>query len=152
MAGRRRGSALAKVEIDFLILSDSAQVVGQKLYVLGGGWNRILAGGYPANHPMAICVGVLVPWTLTDEAHTVTVQIVDQDGNPVTPPLKAELKVGRPVDLEPGTPQRLIFAIQGIIGIPRQGSYVVQATVGEVSRSAGFHALIKPGMPVAGNQ
>ena len=138
---KRRGPT-PKVEIDFVMLADTAEVVNQKLYMLGGAWNVVWAKAYPANHPMAIAVGILVPWALTDEDHTVTVELKDQDENPIAPILTAQAKVGRPVNLKPGTAQRLMFVVQGIFGIPRAGSYVVRATVGDVSRSASFDAVM----------
>lgn len=139
---------MPSVEIDFVLLADSAQVLNQKLYMLGGGWNQLFAGAFPANHPMAIAVGVLVPWALTDDAHTVTVDLADADGNLIAPTVKAELRVGRPPTLRPGSVQRATFAIQGTIGIPRAGSYSVRASVAEVTRSTGFDAVVLPGMPV----
>lgn len=145
---RRAKQPLPQAEIDFVVLADSAQVVQQKLYLLGGGWNQLSAGAYPANHPMAIAVGVLVPWALTDETHAITVDMVDEDGNPIAQTITAELKVGRPPNLKRGSTQRAMFSIQGIIGIPRAGSYTVRARVGEAVRSTSFDALVVPGMPV----
>ena len=123
------------------MLADAAEVTAnQKLYLLGGGWNQLWTKAFPTNHPMAIAIGVLVPWPLTDETHVITVEIRDQDGNPIAPTVNAELKVGRPVNLKQGSTQRLMFVVQGFFGIPRAGAYAVRAAVGEVTRSASFDA------------
>jgi hypothetical protein len=40
-------------------LADSVQSVDGKLYVLGAGWNRLAAGGFPARHDR-VGIGVLL--------------------------------------------------------------------------------------------
>ena len=48
------------LEPDFLILADSAQVQGEKLFMLGGGWSQIWAKTFPAQHQMAVAAGILL--------------------------------------------------------------------------------------------
>ena len=54
------------ITADFLILADAAQVQGEKLYMLGGGWSLIWAKEFPAQHQMAVAAGILVPWMETN--------------------------------------------------------------------------------------
>ena len=92
-----------------LLLADSAQAVGGKLYVLGGGWSII--GPDPA--PMALAIKIEVPWSETNVRHSVEVQLLTADGEPVTADgaagpepisVRADFEVGRPPGLKPGTP------------------------------------------------
>jgi len=92
------------------MLADSAQAVGGKLYVLGGGWS--LTGPDPA--PGAIVMDVKVPWDERDLEHTLRWELVDADGQPVLVPtphgfqplfMEAQLKLDGPFDgVKPGTP------------------------------------------------
>jgi len=64
------------------MLADSAQEVGGKLYILGGGWS--ITGPDPV--PMAIALKLEVPWDRTNEQHSLLLELVDEDGNPVIVP------------------------------------------------------------------
>ena len=99
-----------------MMLADSAQSVGGKLYILGGGWN--LAGPQPV--PSAIALLIEVPWDQANRRHTWRLALFDEDGRPVVMPtangeqavqLAADFEVGRPPGLKPGTPLTVPLAI-----------------------------------------
>lgn len=91
-----------------LILCDFAQVADGKLTIVGGGWN---ARG--PNSSMSIGILVGVPWTDTNEKHTWSLELLDQDGRVVELPAQAgpsrtlriegAIEVGRPAGVPPGT-------------------------------------------------
>jgi len=93
-----------------MMLADSAQEVGGKLYILGGGWS--ITGPVPM--PMAIALKLEVPWDRTNEPHSLLLELVDEDGTPVLVaddqgeqvPLQVtgEFEAGRPAGVRPGTP------------------------------------------------
>jgi hypothetical protein len=88
-----------------LLLCDSAQAVGDKLYILGAGWS--FTG--PVIGPMALAILVQIPWTETNQPHRVRVELVDADGQPIlieSDPVLIEgtLEVGRPPGHPAGTP------------------------------------------------
>lgn len=93
-----------------MMLADSAQEVGGKLYILGGGWS--ITGPEPV--PMAIALKLEVPWDRTNEQHSLLLELLDEDGNPVLVedqegervPLQitGAFEAGRPVGIRPGTP------------------------------------------------
>jgi len=92
-----------------LMLADSAQAVNGKLYILGGGWSIRKA----APTPSAIALKIEVPWTETNRKHTLKLELVDSDFQPVlvqTPAgnsplvIEGEFEVGRPPGLIPGSP------------------------------------------------
>jgi hypothetical protein len=94
-----------------MMLADSAQEVGGKLYILGGGWS--ITGPDPV--PMAIALKLEVPWDRTNEQHSLLLELLDDDGNPVMVegpeehgqvPLQVtgDFEAGRPPGIKPGTP------------------------------------------------
>jgi hypothetical protein len=93
-----------------MMLADAAQEVGGKLYILGGGWS--ITGPDPL--PMAIALKLEVPWDRTNEQHSLLIELLDDDGNPVlvegpeedAVPLQVtgEFEAGRPPGIKPGTP------------------------------------------------
>jgi hypothetical protein len=98
-----------------MLLADSVQAVGGKLYILGGGWS---VTGPPTACGIAILIEV--PWDQTNQKHPWRLELLDSDGQPVvveTPtgaqPLAftGEVEVGRPPGLKPGTPIGVPLAI-----------------------------------------
>ena len=62
-----------------LMLADFAQVVGGKLFINGGGWS--IMGPQPT--PFAIVLDVKVPWHGINVDHTLRLDLLDADGQPV---------------------------------------------------------------------
>lgn len=98
-----------------MLLADSVQAVGGKLYILGGGWSIT---GPPT--PCGIAILIEVPWDQTNRKHPWKLELLDSDGEPVlveTPvgeqrlAFEGEVEVGRPPGLRPGTPIAVPLAI-----------------------------------------
>ncbi|MBA3560097.1 MAG: hypothetical protein H0W30_16030, partial [Gemmatimonadaceae bacterium] len=68
-----------------LMLADSAQVADGKLYVLGGGWSLIVPGG-----PFAVCGIIDIPWHAGTDWHTLRLELIDGDGEPVRVPVDGQ--------------------------------------------------------------
>jgi hypothetical protein len=93
-----------------MMLADSAQEVGGKLYILGGGWS--ITGPDPV--PMAIALKLEVPWDRTNVQHSLLLELLDEDGEPVLVPgaddeevplqVTGDFEAGRPPGIKPGTP------------------------------------------------
>ena len=103
-----------------MLLADFAQVADGKLIVVGGGWS--LTGPEPT--PFGIAILVHVPWDQANRRHTLRLELVDADGQPVTFPVDddgeerqivflddVEFEVGRPAGIKPGTPLELPLAV-----------------------------------------
>lgn len=95
-----------------MLLCDSAQVAGGKLFILGGG----LASIGPKPQPLAIALQITVPWDRANIAHEWRIDLVDEDGQPVQIKekpvvLKGRFEAGRPAGLQPGTPLGVSLAI-----------------------------------------
>lgn len=100
-----------------MLLADSAQAVGGKLYILGGGWSVI--GPDPA--PSAIAIKIDVPWTESNKRHRLDLALLDEDGRPALVPtpvgtsvpiqISGDFEVGRPPGLRPGTDLGVVLAL-----------------------------------------
>ena len=106
----------AATDIDAtMLLCDSAQAVGGKLYVLGGGWT-MLAKVQPRAR-MSLAVKLSVPWSRANEKiHVEAVLITDQGAEVMADedqPVRAEgdLELGRPAGLRAGTPLDATFVM-----------------------------------------
>jgi hypothetical protein len=90
-----------------MLLCEAAQSVGGKLYILGGGFSRVLLVQPPITMALAVHVGI--PWTEANQPYDVTVSLLNVDSTPVQiagQPIRVEarLEVGRPPGLQHGTP------------------------------------------------
>ena len=105
-----------------MMLADYAVVADDKLTIVGGGWSII--GPDPA--PFGIGILVLVPWDQANTRHTMRLELLDADGNPVlgrdeddedaeAEPIvfldELEFEVGRPPGIKPGTPLEFMIAV-----------------------------------------
>jgi hypothetical protein len=98
-----------------MLLCDFAEEVGGKLYIMGGGWSRILKSGLPT--PMSLAVKLSIPWDQAETLHKVTIRLVTVDGELVAKegqPVRVmgEIGAGKPPGLRPGTPLDLPFAVR----------------------------------------
>lgn len=91
---------------DVFMLCDAATAVDGKLFVLGGGWDRIWVPTVPIVHPMIqIAIRLLVPWAETNEDIKLVVGVEDEDGSKYSPWPLAEMdfQMGRPPGVPRGT-------------------------------------------------
>ena len=81
--------------VDVALLADSVQAVRGKLFVLGGGWDTLWVGQFPARHPsLAIGLRLRVPISWRSESLRLTVELQDADGRGLLPrPLSQEIKL-----------------------------------------------------------
>ena len=108
-----------------LFLADHAEALKGKLYVTGGFWDRIFAPTFPARHPhMTVCVVVSVPWTETNQEHSLLLTLVDADGQEVGPKIEGRFDVGRPPGSRPGDTTMFQLAVNmNNVVFPKAGDY-----------------------------
>ena len=112
------------------LLADSAQAVGGKLYLLGGGWNVI----GPAPSTMALAGVLELEWDEANRPKRLRVELLTEDGVAVTVPapvgdiafvLEMDVEVGRPAGTKAGTPFNVPIALNlGPIALAPGGRYV----------------------------
>jgi len=134
------------VDIEWLILADAAQVVGNKLFLIGGGWDKLHINDFPRQHPMGIALAIKVPWNETNEQHGFEIEIVSEDGTTIQK-LGGNFEVGRPAGIKAGQDQRGQFAVNAIMQFAASGTFVVLARIdGEERRRVLFNVV--SGSPV----
>lgn len=129
-----------------VLICDSAQAVGGKLYILGAGWSRVFVVQPPL--VMALAIVVAIPWTRANEPMELRIRLLDDAGQRVTLPeqpgpleITGSLEVGRPAGLPRGTP------LDGSIAIPltltlEPGIYVWETSlVGFITDTTRFEVV-----------
>ena len=125
-------------------LADSVVSAEGKLYAQGIGWNVIAVPAFPAIHDrIGVGLVVHVPYTATNEAHSLEVRI-ETDGRVmalapggvapegVEPPrsIRADFNVGRPPQLAPGAEQLVCFAMNlNALRFEEAGIYEIVVTL-----------------------
>ncbi|MHB8671540.1 MAG: DUF6941 family protein [Acidimicrobiales bacterium] len=118
-----------------LLLADAAQVVDNKLYILGGGWS--VTGPNPV--PSALALKLEIPWDQANQRHHWELALLDTDAQPVFVQgpdgeqalvVSGEFEVGRPAGMAPGTPIDLALAVNlGPLPLPGGRRFVWELSV-----------------------
>ncbi|HZS92773.1 MAG TPA: hypothetical protein VFE42_35455 [Chloroflexota bacterium] len=131
------------LEFDFVIMADRAEMVGGKLYMMGGAWDGIIMRQVGDVSMFSVAVGVGVPWAATNMQHTLTLRIVDADANELAR-AQVEFTTGRPPQLAVGTRQRAAWALPMVVAFPGPGTYALVCTVGTVEKRIPFTVQLAP--------
>jgi len=119
-----------------MLLSDSVQAVGGKLYILGGGWS--LTGPQPG--PSALAIKIDVPWDYANRKYKFLLELVTSDGQPVTIPqpggdaaalqIAGEFEAGRPSGLIAGSYLDVVMGLNfGPLALPPGARYMWRMSV-----------------------
>ena len=126
-------------EIDFVILADFVEVIGGKLYLMGGAWDRINVRDAAQPLRFGVALGVLVPWNGTNQNHSLTAAIQDADGNQQGMLMESTFVAGRPPEWRPGSTQRVLVAVNTLAAPPPAGEYSLVASIdGQERRRVNF--------------
>jgi hypothetical protein len=124
------------VKIEWMILADAAQVTNNKLYLLGGGWERLsVTSDFPLRQRCSLAISFSIPWAETNQRQQFSVRIVDEDGNEVHRTINGHFETGRPAGLQAGADQRVQVAIDLMLNLESEGVFVVEATLAEQETS-----------------
>lgn len=136
------------MNVEWLILADSAQVVSNKLYLLGGGWDRLtIRKQPPVAHQMTVAASFRVSWNETNQRHSFEIEVADSDGGTIGK-VAGQFEVGRPPGTLPGQDQRVQIAVNVGMQINKLGSYMIIARLnGEEGGSFPFNVV--PGPEIA---
>ena len=134
--------SLESVTLEFVMLSDHAEVVNGKLYMMGGGYDRRYISNIKDSVTLRAVVSVLVPWNMTNQTHLVKLRIETEDGATLGQEVQGNLNVGRSVEAISGQMFRVMAVINFTLTLPQLGAYRVIATLdsGE-SKATTFYAI-----------
>lgn len=119
-----------------VMLCDHAEATNGKLFINGAGINVFWVAPEPPHRITAsVAMVVHVPYTATNQPHSVGVHLMDEDGNAVVPwtpdgveargPVKLDgnFNVGRPPNLTPGEAQTVPLALGFQVPFAQLGRY-----------------------------
>ena len=136
----------ATTAIEWLILADAAEVVGGKLYLMGGGWDRLTVNSQPAKKNLAVALALRVPWHETNRQHAFQIDMTDEDGAQVVS-VNGATEVGRPAGIPAGQPQLAQFVVNFDATFEKLGTYVITARVNDSQeRAVRFNIVPGPGV------
>ena len=125
------------MKVEWIILADAAECINNKMYVLGGGWTDCQVQGLPTMQPIALVVSFLVEWNETNIKHDALVECVDADGA-VMWSGNYVFTIGRPYNLESGSPQRVQTVWIMMLQFQTLGAYAIHVRCEEESERTIF--------------
>lgn len=117
------------MQIAHALIADFAEIVGGKLYLMGGGWDSLRVTALPTTARLAVAVGIRIDWEETNRPVTVRVAIEDDDGKELVR-IDGQVNVGRPPDLRPGASQLTQLAANIAVPVTVAGGYRVHVRAG----------------------
>jgi hypothetical protein len=138
------------MDVEWLILADAAQVVGAKLYLLGGGWDRLSVNRqFPVDQKCALALSMIVPWNETNRKNSFEIEIIEEDNNTEVPKslvkVGGQFEVGRPPGIRQGQEQRFQLAIEMNLKIETAGTKTIIARLeGQEKRRLDFMVISGP--------
>lgn len=146
---RRKAGILPTAHAEYLVLADAVEALNGKLYMMGGGWDTMYIRDLGSPVALSFACGVAIPWNVTDDDHTLTVDIRDPDGAQIAPPFALTFRTGRPPTLERGAAMHLPFAVKGEFTFPSYGSYTIHAAVDSGDGGRQFQFFVRPPQAVS---
>jgi Family of unknown function (DUF6941) len=133
------------VRVEWLILADYAEIIGGKLYLMGGGWGVLTVNtAFPHARPVGLAAAFSVPWNETNQRNTVEIEMLSDDGQTVGK-VGAQFEVGRPVGIKAGQDQRFQLAANVHLKLPGPGTYVIVARIeGQEGARVPFNVIAGP--------
>ena len=121
------------MEVTTALLADAASVENGKLYVHGGGWSVINSREFPVTHPtLAIALVFRVEYTEALEDHPVSIELLDEDDQPLGAKVDGVIHVGHPPRTKRGTPAFVPQAIRfNMVTFEREGGYRFRIGAGD---------------------
>jgi hypothetical protein len=114
------------MEVDILVIADAAQVAGDKLQLIGGGWRFIQANQLPVTHHLSVAVGLLVGWLETNRRHRFRLEVRQDEPDRVIAAVDGDFETGRPPGYPAGEDLRVMFASNLALRLEHDGHYVVR--------------------------
>jgi hypothetical protein len=135
-------------EIDFVILAERAEILNGKLYMMGGGYDRLCLDRPPSQPvPITFAVGLLVPFDMSGREHQLQFAVLDVAGNTVAVSDQLVLNLNRPPGLVEGESQRVMLApLGGPVTFPSYGKFFLRVTLnGVVHKTVALSVLNSEG-------
>lgn len=142
------------MEVDYLMLADYAEATNGKIYIQGGGWDRLTVNSlFPYSRTCGIALGIRVAWEETNFRHQLRLAVLNEDAQMEVAVVEGEFEVGRAPGLTPGLSQVVPVAFNQPLSFAQPGSYSVHLSLkGEEVRAIGFTVVAGPLSRLAGTR
>ncbi|HYM14145.1 MAG TPA: hypothetical protein VEZ14_01115 [Dehalococcoidia bacterium] len=133
------------MKTEWLILADHVDVVGNKLYLNGGGWSVLTVNsGFPVQQNLGVAAAFSVPWNETNHRANVEIDVLTADGVTLAK-AAGQLEVGRPPGLPAGQPQRAQIAVNMTLSLDKPGTYeIITRIEGQEDKRTHFNVVPGP--------
>ena len=133
------------MQVEWLILADYVEIIGGKLYLMGGGWDVLTVNAaFPLARPVGLAAAFSVAWDETNQLHRVEIEFQTDDGQSVGN-VRAQFEVGRPAGVKAGQDQRFQLAANVPLSLTAPGTYVIIARIeGQEQRRVPFNVITGP--------
>jgi hypothetical protein len=126
---------IQEVHIKVMMPADGAQAVAGKLYVLGGGFDRITIPSLPAQYKFDLAMLIEVPWSATNQPYQLVVELLDADGQAVGYRAEATMETGRPPGMRRGASLIVPVAMPVFAEFQEVGRYVLRGAINGEERN-----------------
>jgi hypothetical protein len=134
------------MRVEWIIMADSAEVVNSKLYLMGGGWDRLVVNQpFPIQQLVSIAVSFAVGWDETNIVQPMEVLVKDEEGKQFAK-VQGQIEAGRPRGITPGQSQRVQLAFKLPLRFEKPGSFTVSALIDDKLEGQ-THFSINAGRP-----
>lgn len=116
------------MEVEFAFLADAAEATpNQKLYVLGGGIEKIYAPSFPATHPsISLVVKLRLHPIECDRVHHLEIELWGPNAQRLGPTVSGDVMAQRDAD-DPARPRSVPLVLNILsLHIPEPGEYIFQ--------------------------
>ena len=140
------------MEIQWLMLADAAEVVANKLYIMGGGWEVLTVNTpFPVARHCSVAVAVRVPWQETNQQSTLDIEVATEFGQTLGK-ITGHFEVGRPPGVRTGQDQLMKLAVNLDLNLEGPGRYFVIGNVnGQASTRMMFQVIPGPLLAASGS-
>jgi hypothetical protein len=122
---------LDRPAIEFLLPADRAEAIGGKLYMLGGGWDRIAVSDFSQPVPLGIAIGLLIPRSRLGQELSLHIFVKDAAENVVNPAVRVHVSIPPGSAGTEGLPNRAMLAVNGVWIFPRPGIYRIEGQLSD---------------------
>lgn len=129
-------------EIEFILLANAAEVHNGQLYLMGGGWDRLMVRHLQQPIPIGYALSVLVPWSRAGHDLPIHLRLERETGEPVATAAVGNINAQPTPDAPYNRALRCLVTGSNAWPIPEPGAYRLVATVENASRAVLFHIAL----------
>ena len=129
------------------MVCDGSDAVNGKMYILGGGWDRLIVQQFGQEQVINLAVKLMIPWYDTNRRIPFRIMVRDENDVPLIPDdMGGELEVGRPpgYSAEESIPFFMPLGVKVAIDRPKRLVFTLSVGGAEVGRTA-IRVIAPPG-------